>query len=224
MADPDHSQAILQPTSLHVQSSAESEALSLLARAIRMLGRSSTGLARHLCLFTSSSRLVRPHSSRVSAAAAFTSLNMASSSMHEALARIQSLERQLACAENLLKKYAARNLSDELVQAGLGPLTLPPSATEDEKVMGEPAVNGNENEHVDSSSSAVEESKASTATTASAATLDLGPLILRALEIRKQVHAGSLSEERAVANLDEIITQHSLSEEQASTLRAWAGQ
>lgn len=144
--------------------------------------------------------------------------------MHEALARIQSLERQLACAENLLKKYAARNLSDELVQAGLGPLTLPPSATEDEKVMGEPAVNGNENEHVDSSSSAVEESKASTATTASAATLDLGPLILRALEIRKQVHAGSLSEERAVANLDEMITQHSLSEEQASTLRAWAGQ
>jgi hypothetical protein len=182
-----------------------------------MLGRSSTRLARHLCLFTSIYLPVRPHSTRAAA-----SLNMTSSSpstMHEALARIQSLERQLACAETLLTKYAARNLSDELVHAGLGPLTLPPP-----KAMGAPpnlqgAVDGNVNEH---GSSAGKEPEASTTTTAAA--LDLGPLILRALEIRKQVHAGSLTDERAVTELDEMIEQHSLSEEQASTLRAWAGQ
>jgi hypothetical protein len=218
LADPDHSHAIPhQSHSMRRVGAREEQLDSLPPRTIRMLGRSSTRLARHLCLFTSIYLPVRPHSTRAAA-----SLNMTSSSpstMHEALARIQSLERQLACAETLLTKYAARNLSDELVHAGLGPLTLPPP-----KAMGAPpnlqgAVDGNVNEH---GSSAGKEPEASTTTTAAA--LDLGPLILRALEIRKQVHAGSLTDERAVTELDEMIEQHSLSEEQASTLRAWAGQ
>lgn len=149
--------------------------------------------------------------------------------MNEALARIQSLERQLACAETLLKKYAARNLSDELVHAGLGPLDVlpPPNATGELDLRG--AVNGNGNENGNengATSSAGKESEASTTTAAAAAAtaIDLGPLILRALEMRKQVHAGSLTDERAVADLDEMIELHSLSDEQASTLRAWAGQ
>ena len=187
-----------------------------------MLGRSSTRSARKPRPITSIWLLARPHSTHAAAL-----LNMTSSfpsTMSEALARIHTLERQLACAEDLLKKYAARTLSDDLVHAGLGPLRLPnsPASSTEQGDTLHGAVNGNENEN-DSLSLTGKGLEAST-TTAAAASLDLGPLILRALEIRKQVHAGTLTDERAVAGVDEMIEQHSLSAEQASTLRAWAGQ
>ncbi|GAA5879813.1 hypothetical protein JCM3774_001390 [Rhodotorula dairenensis] len=128
-----------------------------------------------------------------------------------ALDRIATLERQLAHASQLLEQHTGLNLSTELVKAGLEPRA--------ERVeRGATARTGPDAE----ANRSPETASADAATPAAA--VDLGLLILRALEIRKRVHAGSVTDEEARADLDGMVDEHKLTAEQATTLRAWAGQ
>lgn len=150
-----------------------------------------------------------------------------------ALDRIATLERQLAHASQLLEQHARLTLSDELVKAGLGPLVLDARRREGGDARGGDGqiATMRAGAHADADADA-EVAKAAPETAAptsdptapaGAAAVDLGPLILRALEIRKRVHAGSVSDEQAGADLEGMVEEHKLSEEQAATLRAWAG-
>ncbi|GAA5986438.1 hypothetical protein JCM10908_003755 [Rhodotorula pacifica] len=152
----------------------------------------------------------------------------------DALDRIATLEQQLAFASDLLSRHADLSLAQELVKAGLEPLALPspngkPNLPNESSAVelssySRHNVPASEDGRPTTAATTTEGAKADPASDASPAVLDLGPLILRALEIRKRVHAGSMNDEEGVVEVDGMVEEHGLTDEQAATIRAWAGQ
>ncbi|POY73671.1 hypothetical protein BMF94_3206 [Rhodotorula taiwanensis] len=144
-------------------------------------------------------------------------------SFEQAVERISTLEAQLELARTLLQARCGVDLADELEKAGLGERrngTVSSSTPSSGTAAPCPASDTvGESSRVDDVGSPAEAKPAE-----AKPEFDLGPLILRALSLRKEVYTGKLSEQDGVDEVAAMVQEHSLSEEQAQTLRAWAGQ
>lgn len=149
------------------------------------------------------------------------------STLPEALARIAQLEAKLAFARSFLRAETGQDLDVEFEAAasrasGSTKANVPTEAQLN--VAQESAVGGSSQDEKVSDDVAKSGAPANdTAATEEEEPVDLGPLVLRALALRKNVHTGAMSSEEAHEEVRTMIEAHKLSDERASTLRDWAG-
>ncbi|GAA5994214.1 uncharacterized protein JCM10292_001937 [Rhodotorula paludigena] len=149
-------------------------------------------------------------------------------SLADALARIAHLEQQLARAEHVVRARTGLELGQLLREADQeGALDPAPAPEEPSNAAARPAPSL-------SGARPAPEAPAAAPTDDDAPSepapepLDIGPFVLRALALRKSVHAGALSDADAARELEAMwgapgSEGAGLSEEQRGMVRHWAG-
>lgn len=148
------------------------------------------------------------------------------STLPEALARIAQLEAKLAFARSFVRVETGKDLDVEFEAAashasGSTKANVPTEAQLN--VAQESAVGGSSQDDKVSDDVAKSGAPANDTAATEEEPVDLGPLVLRALALRKNVHTGAMSSEEAHEEVRTVIEAHKLSDERASTLRDWAG-
>ncbi|KDE09046.1 hypothetical protein MVLG_00764 [Microbotryum lychnidis-dioicae p1A1 Lamole] len=125
--------------------------------------------------------------------------------LNSALERIRELEKRLAVAEHAIEQTTGQTLSqllgedqDETSSNWVIAKSIPTVAAEPVQNSTEIGTTGTE-------------------------PIDISPLVLKALAIKKGVHIGSIPEDEASSQVEKLWKGLKLTHEQKDQLRAWAG-
>ncbi|GAA6016141.1 hypothetical protein JCM10207_004457 [Rhodosporidiobolus poonsookiae] len=151
------------------------------------------------------------------------------SSLEAALVRIRFLEGQLALAQQVVRQRCGEDLSALLDAAGRGVAMAPPNkAFSPPTAASDSALSAPSAPPAASSAPTSFQAPADEATDTAAEdqdkTVDVGPFVLRAIQLRKDLHVGRVDEKDGEKELQRILDgAEGLSEEQRGTVRSWAG-
>ncbi|SCZ98874.1 BZ3500_MvSof-1268-A1-R1_Chr7-1g09301 [Microbotryum saponariae] len=125
--------------------------------------------------------------------------------LNSALERIRELEKRLAVAEYAIQQTTGQTLSQLLGEDQDETSSKPTIAKSTPAVAAEPVQNSTE------------------IGTTGPEPIEISPLVLKALAIKKGVHIGSIPEDEASSQVEKLWEGLKVTHEQKDQLRAWAG-
>ncbi|GAA5860470.1 hypothetical protein JCM8547_000312 [Rhodosporidiobolus lusitaniae] len=146
------------------------------------------------------------------------------SSLDAALSRIRFLEQQLDNAHKVVREHYGADLSALLDGQRLVPRATTAGATSSSSLSSSFALPA-----LSASLSTLGTAPSSSATPAAEEEtakepIDIAPLVLRAIQLRKDLHQGKVEDSRGEEELQNILgSMEGLSEEQRMTVTRWAG-
>ncbi|BGP15150.1 hypothetical protein JCM10213_000725 [Rhodosporidiobolus nylandii] len=143
------------------------------------------------------------------------------STLEAALERIAVLEAQLDKAREVVRERTGENLEDWIEQADRRRTATTQGMGDSSSLAAAPGASGAVKQQASEEST----TEGQEAEEQEEQPFDLGPLVLRALQLRKDLHSGAVPEERGEEELEKILAEGEgrMDEGQRGTVRMWAG-